>query len=441
MKRFLWIGAVLLALGLALAQDVRSLGMGGLVLPGPDAADLNPAYAAYPADRYDGGGGLTLPLGLVNLALRPSVSPLYYFTDREVFKNNFDLLAFYDQVTHPNEFVLNPPASPTEIVFHVSADGVQITDGAGNPFDFERYAASSGPPASALPAPLFQFSVPSGVPGLRLALGAFVQSGGFGLAPDDQLLADLAAGSLQPNTRYTLTATGAVKAGLSGTVGYAGALPALPGLDGRVYLGGQVQGFYGLLRADTVVTAETTTDASGAPGPVGYGSDTFYVYPGNGQGWGAQVDFGVVLDYQEGTYGLGVNNLVGVESWNGHRLINDAAGNVVSDDPETLTQAGFRPHVFLNAAYRQPAGDAGDVLMGADLGYGEGRIRGHAGAEYRIGVARMRAGVGYEDGLKFGLGAGLVLPGFRTDLALTSHAAPFTGETVFGLAASVGVTF
>ena len=428
-------------LGTASAQDVRSLGMGGLNLPGPAAAYRNPAYAAYDADRYGPDGGFTLPLGLINLAFRPSISPLYYFRDRTTFKNNFDLLAFYDQLTHPNEYIINPPSSPREIIFHVSAGGVTITDGAGNPLALDRYAAPTPAPTVALPTPLLQLNVPTGVPGLRLAAGAFLQSGGFGLVPDDQLVADLATGTLQPNTTYALTASGAVKGGATATFGYAAALPPIPGFEGRIYLGGQVQGFYGLLYVDGRVTTETTTDASGAPGPVAYSTETFYVYPGNGQGYGAQVDLGFVLDYAGGTYGLGMKNLFGIESWNGHRRITDTSGSVTSDAPETLTRMGFQPTVYANAAYLQELEGSGELLFGADLDYASGRVGGHAGAEYRYGVLRLRGGLGYHDGLQLGLGGGLDFGSFRTDLALTHHAAPFTGQAVFGLAANLGFSF
>jgi len=420
---------------------VRSLGMGGLTLPGPAAADRNPAYAAYEDGRYGGGGGFALPLGLINLALRPSTSPLYYLNDRATFKDRFDLLAFYDQVTHLNEFAINPPHSPREIVFHVSADGVLITDEAGNPFDFERYAPAPPVQGAALPAPIFRFDVPSGVPGLRLAAGAFLDAGGLGLVPDDRLLADLASGSLQPNTSYRLTATGKLRAGVSTALGYATPLPRLPGFDGRLYLGAQVQGFYGLLYADATVTAETTTDGSGTPGPVGYATDVFYVYPGSGQGFGAQVDVGIALDYASGTYGLGINHLVGYQRWNGQHRVTDTSGNVTSSAAETLTLSGFQPSVYANAAYLQTLEGAGELLLGADLGYAPGAVSGHLGTEYRYGPLRLRAGLGYQGGLQLGLGAGLELGPVRTDLALTRHAAPFTGQTVFGLAASLGLAF
>ena len=442
MKRPLRIAALaLMLLGAASAQDVRSLGMGGLTLPGPAATGRNPAYAAYDARRF-GGGGFTLPLGLVNLALRPSISPLYYFRDPSVFRNHFDLLAFYDQLTHLDEFVINPPASPREIVFHVSADGVTVTDGDGNPFDLNRFSAQTPPPSGSLPPPLLELNLPSGVPGLRLAVGAFLQSGGFGLTPDDALVRDLASGSLQPNTTYHLTATGTVKGGITSTLGYAAPLPALPGFDGRVYLGGQIQAFYGMLYVDTTVTGQTTTDGSGNPGPLGYVTDMFYVVPGNGQGYGAQLDFGVVLDYEAGSYGLGVKNLVGLQRWNGHRMLTDASGSVVSDTAQNVSEGGFRPSIFANAAYLQPLeGAAGDLLLGADLGYAPGAPSGHLGVEYRLAALRLRGGLGYEQGFKLGLGAGLEFSGLRTDLALTSHTAPFTGQMVYGVAASLGLAF
>ncbi|WP_456476950.1 hypothetical protein [Oceanithermus sp.] len=432
-----------LLLGAAFAQGVRSTGMGGVVLPGPWAAGLNPAYGAYPADRYGADGGVALPLGLINLALRPSTSPVYYFTDPATFKANFDLLAFYDQLSHPFELLVNPPSSPDEIVFHVSADGVSITDGAGHPFDLTAYESSgsggSGD-AGTVRNPLLQFNVPAGIPGLRLATGVFFETGGFGVSPDDQLLADLANGSLQANTTYTLDLTGRAAGGLTLDLGYAAGLPPIPGFDGALYLGAQVQGFYGLYYSDATLTASTTTDANGVPGPVGYATDVFYVYPGSGYGAGAKLDFGLVLDYAGGTYGLGLRNLYTFETWSGQRRITDASGNVVSDAPETITSSGFAPEVYANAAYVQPL-EVGDVLYGADLGYAGGGVSAHAGLEYRYEIFRLRGGLGYEDGFRVGLGAGALFGPASLDLALSTHSAPFTGQTVFGLAASLGLHF
>ncbi|WP_457631222.1 hypothetical protein [Oceanithermus sp.] len=439
MKKLI-VAILLLLPGLALGQGVRSLGMGGVTLPGPWAATYNPAYAAYPAEAYGPVGGFSLPLGLVNLALRPSVSPLYYFTDFQTFQNNFDFIAFLDQATRPYEFILNPPASPSRVVFHVSADGVSITDGNGDPLTLSYSSGRSGSAGLPLPQPFLEIPIPTGLDGLRVTIGAYAGAGGFALTPSANLASDLASGSLQANTTYTITASAAAEAGITGNVSFATALPSLPGFDGRVYVGGQLEGFYGLVYDDTRVSASTTTDADGIPGPVEYASEIFYVYPGAGNGFGGRVDFGVVADYQQGTYGLGIRNLLGYEQWSGTLRSSDASGNV-TETGKTISQVAFDPAVYINGAYAQELESGDIVLYGADAAYAAGAFSLHAGLEYQKSIFRLRGGLGYEDGIKIGLGGGVSLPNFSFDAAITSHQAPFTGQLVFGLAASVGVYF
>lgn len=439
MKKLLLAVLILLS-GLALGQGVRSLGMGGVTLPGPWAAVNNPAYAAYPADAYGPIGGVSLPLGLINLALRPSISPLYYFTDFDTFQNNFDFIAFLDQATRPYELIINPPYSPDEVVFHVSADGVSITDGDGNPLQLSYSSGRSGAAGLPLPQPFLEIPIPTGLSGLSISIGAYASAGGFGLDPSSDLAADLASGSLQANTTYSLAASAAAEAGLTGHLSFATPLPSLPGFDGRIYVGGQLEGFYGLIYDDTKVTAATTTDSDGIPGPIEYSSQVFYAYPGIGSGYGGRIDFGVAADYQSGTFGLGIRNLFGYEQWTGKLRTSDASGNV-SETYKTITTAAFDPAVYLNGAYVQEL-DTGDVVLyGADVGYASGSVTAHAGLEYQKSIFRLRGGLGYEDGLKLGLGGGLLLPHFSFDAAITSHQAPFTGQLVFGLAASLGFYF
>lgn len=131
-----WL-AFLFILGLApsLAQSVRTQGLGGLLLPGPEAARYNPAYAAYPAGNYGYPEGFRLPVGLLGF-LRQSANPFNYFFNKEAFfdkTNGFDLLSFYDQLTYLDSFLLNPARSPDEVVFTLLPSGVSITDGQGNP--------------------------------------------------------------------------------------------------------------------------------------------------------------------------------------------------------------------------------------------------------------------------------------------------------------------
>ena len=436
MKKLL-VAALLMTGGLGLGQGVRSLGMAGLNLPGPWAAPLNPAFAAFPAAGYGPDAGFSLPLGVINLALRPSTSPLYYFSDRARFKNNFDLLAFYDQVSHPYELEINTPSSPREIVFDVSADGVSIRDGSGRPFDLGSYK-NGGAGAYQPPKPAFELAIPTGLPGLQFSVGAFFSSGGMGLEPCPNLARDLSRGSLQADSEYQLSAFGSAQAGLTVRLGYAGRMPRLPGLTADLYLGGGVQAFYGLAYADAKLTAITETDSHGAPGPVGYASEVFLVRPGQGSGYGGRLDLGMALDFGDGAFGLGVNNLVGMAQWNGSLRSTDKDGNVLRDGPASRSFGGFNPAVYLNGAYKQPLESGGDILLGADLSYGYGELGTHFGLEYRLAILRLRAGLGYQNGLRVGLGAGVSLPHLSFDAALTTHQAAFSGETVFGIAASIG---
>ncbi|MER3462716.1 MAG: hypothetical protein C4342_06965, partial [Armatimonadota bacterium] len=134
----------------ALSQSVRNLGMSGLTLPGPDAAYLNPAYAAFPAGMYGSNADFALPIGLVAVLLRPQTSP---FNNIGSENSPFDLLAAYDQFSHPNEFLLNPASSNAfinpatgypEIVINVDQNGLRITDSAGRPINLNFSVGSPG---------------------------------------------------------------------------------------------------------------------------------------------------------------------------------------------------------------------------------------------------------------------------------------------------------
>ena len=427
------------AAGVGFGQSVRSLGMGGVILPGPWASAYNPAYAAYPASTYGPNGGIGLPLGLINLALRPSISPVYYFTDFSTFEENFDFIAFYDQLTRPYEYIINPPRSPDEIVFHISADGISVTDENGEPLAIKYSAKATGSSGLPIKQPFFEIPIPTFTSWLHISIGAYVNAGGFGVEPSENLTADLAAGSLHANTTYSVSARAAAESGLTGRIAFASPLPRVPGFDGKVYLGGQVNGFYGLAYVDTTVTATTTTDSNAIPGEISYSSNIFYTYPGVGSGYGGRVDLGVVADYQSGTYGLGIRNLIGYEKWSGIQQTSDAGGT--SETQKTISQTVFNPSIYVNGAYAQTLEKKGVVLYGADMKYENGALAAHAGLEYQKSVFRLRGGLGYEDGFKIGLGGGMALPHFSFDVAITSHQAPFTGQLTFGLASSLGFYF
>lgn len=448
--------AFLLILGLAsgLAQSVRTQGLGGLLLPGPEAARYNPAYAAYPAGNYGYNEGFRLPIGLLGF-LRQSANPFNYFFNKEAFfdkTNGFDLLTFYDQLIHLDSFLLNPARSPDEVVFTLLPSGISITDGQGNRLRTNFSLGTGGSaPTSLTPPPLFGIPLPLPVPGLSLELGLFLGTDGLSITPSDTLRRALASGKVDPNTEYSLTGSGNAQAGISLGMAYAAALPTVPGLEGQLYGGVRGEGFYGLGYAEANATAKARTDDQGQFDTNGtsYTTKLFYSYVGNGTGFGVRADVGLALDYPlvgsdqdknaRLTVGLGIRNLVGFSRWQGSEVSLDSSGTSSAPQPATRSSGGFRPAFYLNGAYQSPL-EVGNLLVGADLLL-DGALSGHVGLEYGLGPARLRGGVGYEGGLVFGLGGGFQTGGFSLDTALTTHQAPFFGGLVYGLALSLGFSF
>jgi len=453
-------GTVVLALmcGFSLAQSVRSLGMAGLVLPGPEAAYLNPAYAAYPAGQYGSERGLRLPLGLLGLVLRPESNPLPGLSGlANLTKENspFDFLTFYNQLTYPNEFLINPASSKAflnpntgypEIQIVVEANGIQITDYRGNPIPLDLELGEAGVAATKAltPAPLLRvpFSLADN---LFLDLGIFAGGFGLGLSPNDSLRQALRSGQLSPNSEYAAVLSTSAQSGISLGFGYAARLPDLPIPNLaplKLYLGSRGEAFYGLTYLEGNLSIGLQTDSQGRfdPNrPPVYRGTVFYSVPGSGNGFGVRADLGVVIETQSATLGLGIRNLLGFVRWSGTELRwNGNPGDPVSSQAER-SSFGFVPAIFLNAATQVPL-EAGTLLLGGDLGY-QSRLYGRIGGEYSFGPARLRAGLGFDNGLRFGLGAGFVGAGFSLDTALTTHRAPIVGDTVFGLALSFGWNF
>ncbi|TFU17681.1 hypothetical protein [Thermus tengchongensis] len=443
--------AVLLTLGLlgaGLAQGVRSLGMGGVALPGPSFAGSNPAYAAFP-DTW-GREGFALPVGLLRfLPAFSDTSPFTYFTDPNAFRTSFDLLSFYDQASHLGSFLLNPARSPDEVVFRVKADGLAITDGRGNPL-LPSFQVGGTPekPTALIPAPLFSLGMDLG-PGTYLSVGPFAGTQGVRVRPSPELAQALVGGSIDPCKASTpspchLEAGGAFASGISLALGFATPLPEVPGL-GRVYLGVRGEGFYGLGYVEASGLARPTFDPDGNVNGVSYETRYFLSYPeylesslglgGSGLGYGVRADLGVAVDGGQYAFGLGVRNLLGFSQWSGVEV-------EVKDGHETRTpttrRSGFSaPAFFLNGAYRLPL-DVGELLLAADASFGATAPAFRLGLEYALGPVALRTGLGLEGGFRFGLGAGLNLEAMTLDLALTTHQAPLVGGTVYGLALAVG---
>lgn len=431
----------------ATAQGVRTQGMAGLLLPGPAAAYLNPAYTAFPVGLYGYDSGFSLPMGLLGL-LRPEANPFVLLTPegRQAIHDNqspFDLLALYDQLTHPTEFLLNPPLSPTDVVIDLAdPKAIKVTDGNGNKLDFNFSVGSSAGISltkALTPSPLFRipFSIDSG---LSLDFGLFAGGLGLGANPDANLRKLISTGNLEANTPYGVQAAASGQAGISVGFNFATELPGFEMQDlgmVRAFVGTRGEAFYGLGYLEATASTTVTTDADKVPdsSTAKTTGTAFYSYPGIGLGYGLRADGGVAFESNGSTFGLGVRNLVGFAHWSGTEY--DLSTN--TSKSAERNSAGFVPAFFLNAATKI-SDEMGTALLGADVGY-DGSVYGHVGGEYMFGPARVRAGLGYEGGLKFGLGAGIAGPGFTLDTALTTHQAPVVGGTVFGIALSLGFVF
>jgi hypothetical protein len=441
--------AILLVSGLAAAQDVRGLGMGGALLPGPGLAFYNPAYAAYPGAP---GSSFTLPLGLLSLFLRPQTSPFTLLNGSAATltdpNTGFDALAFYDQVTHLNTFILNPPSSPRELTIDIGPNGVVIRDAQGNRINLSLPAqpsTASVQTASGLPT---IFKIPFSFGPVSIGLGLNLGVSGPEFTPDAALARALQGGGLTPSTVYTMNAKARASAAivLDGAFAVPIDIPAIDQLPPfRLYAGARGSVFLGLAYTKADVNGSIQTDANSVPQTGTLASNGTIFLSGlavGGSGFGVNLDVGVAADIQGVSVGVGILGATSFATWSGQEYVLTGT-TLGSGTPKTETELGINPLFTLNAAYQfTPEGFPGSLLVSADVQFGRGAFAGHIGAEANFGFAMARAGIGLENGLRFGLGGSVIFaPGFGLDLALTTHTAPFTNHLDFGVAAALRFGF
>jgi hypothetical protein len=450
------------ALGsLANAQEVRGLGMGGALLPGPSLAQYNPAYTGYNASGFqpDGlDGGIPIPLGLINFFVRPSMNPFTLYGNI-TSKNSaaltdpntaFDALAFIDQVYNINTFIINPPSAPKRLNISYGGDGaISLTDENGKPLELNSYSGSSGGSSNGVGAtnftPNFRFG------NLELGVGVFADVQGPSFSTDPALSAALSGSPLAVGTPYGFTANVKGSAGISLGLAYATGIPISSPETGdlTVYVGARARGFYGLALADIKVQGDVTIDAVSNQPVTSYTTTRFVSLIGQGYGFGVNGDFGVAVDVPVGsdkstaTFGLGAVNLVNYTTWSGEESVSKSDGSPTVTKPASRTDAVFNPLFTVNAGYSFRVEEiASRVFVAADVQFGQGKFSTHVGAEAKLGPVYARGGVGYDRGLILGLGAGLIFaPNLGMDLALTTHTAPFTNHLDFGIAMALRLGF
>lgn len=425
--------ALLLAFTSASAQDARSLGMGGVRVPGPGAADVNPAFAAMPRA---GGASLSLPLGLLSALTRDDWNP---------GAPGFDALSTLDQGSHLSQYLLNPAVSPDNVTISVDASGLAIGFSGGSPMRLADPSAFAA--------------------GFDLPLGGRFGPLTFGVRPYTEVHArftpgpDLKAvfGSGSASASGTLTAS--AEAGVALDLGAALPLPLPPAAlgGGSLYAGVRVSGIAGLARASAHFqgNAQANQDSSGTYTDVTYSYDGIVSVgglPAGNVGYGALGAAGVAIAAPAGTgtvtAGLAVRHL-GIMVWDVQqtRYQGDQNGSSSTDlGTVRSVTAGQDVRVAANLAYTVAEGRLGVPGMGLTLAADgdldlSGGFATHLGAEARLGPAALRAGVGYQDGLRLGIGAGVRAGGVGLDVALSSHRSPFTYHRAYGVSASLAFGF
>jgi hypothetical protein len=439
----LWVLAAL-----AGAQSIRSLGMGGTLLPGPELEFYNPAYKAYAANKSDLSLYLPFP-GILGL-LRPESNIFNLSVNPDVYKTQFTPVALYDQLSRPNEFLTNPVKGPREVRLTAGGGRLALTDEKGQPLNVDITVGSGGLPRYAnglTPRPVFRLSGATLQEGLAQTpeyffdLEAFYGTTGLRITPNDSLRTALQQGSTTPNQTYSITASTSAEAGIGLNFTYATALSkALSADQVAVYSGLRASTFYRLGYLEATGQAELTTDASNNLANPLYSSRILYAYPGRGFSAGVRGDMGLLWDFRDGVLGIGARNLASFVYTAGRELELSASNpdrNILSPP-----RSGFesRPAFLVNAAYRF-RGKGESAFLGGDIGF-DGNWSGHVGLEYSTAdFAYYRIGVGLEDGWRVGVGLSYIFANTDLDLAFTSKRTALGEQTVFGIAAGLGIKF
>ena len=472
MKRALTTIGLLLALsGAALAQDVRSLGLGGALVPGPAVSPFNPAYLNYPSDGR--GGGITLPIGLLNFVLNPQMNVIDFLTNRSPYLSNppqkiFNFLAAFDQATHLNSFILNTPTPPGELSINLSASGISLFDVTNNRpinLDFSSLGGLFGTPsATSGVTPLI--GIPFSIGPVAIKIGVFANIAPTAPRIDPALISDISDGNLNGTYPNAISVSGQAAAGVSLDLAFSTPISLS---TTKLYIGARASGFFGAGYADgrASVSIKPGSDSALTNAKIGYEYTYFISSPlaaglgqgiTNGSGYGVAGDFGVVADLlgislgvpelEKFTIGFGVIGLIEANTWSGTEIrtvYNPDDGTSTSTTNNNASRGGinFNPLFTANVAGTFSLAGGFRVLAMLDGQLGRGGFNLHLGVEAQWTLFVLRGGIGIENGrFRFGLGGGFEFaPGLGLDLALTAHPTPFIGGTSFGVALALRLGF
>jgi hypothetical protein len=426
-NQFFILATTIIALAVASsanAQNIRSMGMGGTLVPGKNLEPINPAYHFYQGPFE---WSVPLPLGLAN-----------FFARQKDFSGSSTLGPGVDQVLHWSTLIFNPSTATGKGVFGGTEPsslepGTQLsyrTPGTGgfrvSVFDFDQDSLGQAITGS--------FSIGLGIATKLEPLGIFA---------NDAYVKDYSSGKFDPNAKYALVF------GLGGSVG-----PRIDLTWGMPFEQEQWTGIVGARGAFTYnlmtfegITIWTQTPTGTTGNSLAFIASPFYK---GGSSIDLSLDTGIVLEGADATVGVGVTGLIELESVNGTASGPSSIGGAYIEAPISRQDFSFARLITVNGAYNFSV-DTDSMTIPMTV-YADAQIEGifsgypyyaaHVGLEAGFDAFTARGGIGYDNGLNIGLGGGWqISEGFGLDAALTAQQALGAKQLNFGLALGLNFKF
>jgi hypothetical protein len=427
-KSFFILAATTLALASAAnAQNVRSMGMGGALVPGPALEPINPAYHFYQAPFE---WSVPMPLGLINFFARP----------KDFSGGSSSFGPGFDQVLHWSTLIFNPSTAQPKGIFG-SSEPLSLDPGTVLRF---RSPISGGFRVSAYD--FDENTIGQPVAGtFSIGLGIATQLGPLEVAINDEYAQDYAKGQFRQNGKYAMLIA------LGGSIG-----PRLDLTWGMPFeleasswtgiVGARGAFTYNLATLESAIISERT--------PTGNRSTTLSAvaspfYKG-GSSINLSLDAGVVLEGDDLTVGVGIVGLGALDAYSGTISGPSATTGSQIEVPFSNQDFTFARVITVNGAYQFQI-DAESMTIPMSV-FADAQIEGifsgspfyaaHVGLEAGFDEFTARGGLGYDNGFNAGLGGGWqISEWFGLDAALTAQQALGAQQLNFGLAFGLNFKF
>jgi hypothetical protein len=428
LNRFFILAAATLALASgANAQNIRSMGMGGALVPGKNLEPINPAYHYYEGPFE---WSLPLPLGLINLYLR----------QKDFSPSSSYLSPAVDQVLHWSTLIFNPTTTYQKGVF-AGTDPPSLDPGTQLSF--------RAPVAGGFRVSVYDFdenTIGQPVAGtFSIGLGIAVQLDPFQVIPSSEYARDYAKGQFSPTGKYGLLL--ALGGSIGPRVDLTWGMPfELEEQQWTGFIGARAALTYNLLSVAGLSTRTNNTSGSNGTSITAIASP-FYK---NGSSIDLSLDTGAILEGSNALIGVGIVGLGRLEAYSGTLSgPSSTTGNMI-EVPFSDQQFTFARVITVNGAYSFSV-DTDSMTIPMTV-YADAQIEGifsgapsyaaHTGLEAGFDAFTARGGIGYENGLNIGLGGGWqITEGFGLDAALTAQQALGANQLNFGLALGLNFKF